>query len=108
MAFKVVFAPEAQEQLIALYRYVADVASPQIAAHFTDAIITYCEGLKVFPLRGAPRDDIRPGLRVSNYRKRTLIAFDVEGDTVSILGVFHGGQDFESALREGEASLAGE
>ena len=108
MAFKVVFAPEAQEQLVALYRYVADVASPKIAAHFTDAIITYCEGLTVFPLRGAPRDDIRPGLRVSNYRKRTLIAFDVDGDTVSILGVFHGGQDFESALREDEESHAGE
>ena len=108
MAFKVVFAPEAQEQLIALYRYVADAASPQIATRFTDAIITYCEGLKVFPLRGAPRDDIRPGLRVSNYRKCTRIAFDVDGDTVSILGVFHGGQDFESALREDEESHAGE
>ena len=40
MAFKVVFAPEAQEQLIALYRYVADAASPHIATRFTDVIIT--------------------------------------------------------------------
>ncbi len=41
-----------------------------------------------------------PGLRITNYRHSTVIAFTVDGSdqTVSILGVFYGGQDFETAL----------
>ena len=44
------------------------------------------------------RDDIRPGLRVINYKKRTVIAYAVLNDLVSILGVFYGGQDYETVL----------
>jgi toxin ParE1/3/4 len=35
------------------------------------------------------RDDIRLGLRITNYKKRAVIAFDVEADLVSIIGVFY-------------------
>jgi plasmid stabilization system protein ParE len=94
----VVFTPEADEQLAALYRYIADTASPEIAARYTDAIVTYCEGLGTLPHRGVRRDDIRSGLRVTNYRKRAVIAFTVEIERVSIIGVFYGGQDYEAAL----------
>jgi toxin ParE1/3/4 len=47
-----------------------------------------------------PRDDIRPGLRITNYRKRAVIAFEVDDALarVSILGVYYGGRDFERAL----------
>lgn len=48
--------------------------------------------------RGIRRDDIRPGLRVTNYKKRAVIAFDVAAERVSIIGVFYGGQDYETAL----------
>ncbi|WP_339477458.1 type II toxin-antitoxin system RelE/ParE family toxin [Pseudomonas sp. RL_5y_Pfl2_73] len=99
MAYPVEFAPEALEQLAALYRYIATAASPEIAHRYTDAIVSYCEELQTFPHRGNQRDDIRPGLRITNYRKRTVIAFAVEADQVSILGVFYGGQDFEGALQ---------
>jgi toxin ParE1/3/4 len=97
----VVFTPEADEQLVALYRYIASAASPEIAARYTDAIVTYCEGLGTLPYRGVQRDDIRPGLRVTNYRKRTVIAFTVEVERVSIIGVFYGGQDYGAALQPG-------
>jgi toxin ParE1/3/4 len=50
--YRVVFSPEAEEQLAALYRYIAAAASPDIAQRYTEAIITYCEGLRNFPLRG--------------------------------------------------------
>ncbi|AUM72275.1 type II toxin-antitoxin system RelE/ParE family toxin [Pseudomonas fluorescens] len=99
MAHTVEFAPQALEQLAALYRYIATEASPEIAHRYTDAIVTYCEELQTFPHRGNQRDDIRPGLRITNYRKRTVIAFAVEAEQVSILGVFYGGQDFEGALQ---------
>ena len=40
MAYTVEFAPEALEQLTALYGYIATAASPQIAQRYTDAIVT--------------------------------------------------------------------
>ncbi|MEI9979875.1 MAG: type II toxin-antitoxin system RelE/ParE family toxin [Edaphobacter sp.] len=102
MSYTVVFTPEAEAQLIELYGYIAAEASPEIAARFTDDIVTYCESLNTFPARGNRRDDIRPGLRVTSYRKRVAIAFHVDDDRVTIIGVFYGGQDYEGALLEGE------
>jgi plasmid stabilization system protein ParE len=77
---RVVFSPEAQDQLVDLYRYIASAASPAVAARHTDAIVGYCESLSLFPARGNRRDDVRPGLRITHYRKRTVIAFAVEDD----------------------------
>jgi toxin ParE1/3/4 len=89
-----------------LYRYIATAASPEIAQRYTEAIVTYCEELRTFPHRGNQRDDIRPGLRITNYRKRTVIAFAVDAKQISILGIFYGGQDFEIALQSGLDDLS--
>lgn len=95
----VIFTPEALEQLAVLYRYIAAAASPEIAERYISAIVTYCEGLQTFPHRGTRRDDVRPGLRITNYKKRAVIAFDVDAELVSIIGVFYGGQDYETVLQ---------
>lgn len=95
MSYSVVFSPEAQEQLTQLYRYIAQAASPDIAARYTEAIVDYCESLSTFPLRGTRREDVRPGLRITNYKKRVVIAFGVGSEVVTIIGVFYGGQDYE-------------
>jgi len=97
----VVFSPEARAQLTDLYGYIAGAASPEVAARYTDAIVAHCEALSTFPMRGTMRDDIRPGLRITNYRKRAIIAFSVLGDTVAIIGIFYGGQDYGAALQDG-------
>lgn len=62
-------------------------------------MVRACEGLAIFPHRGRPRDDVRPGLRITNYRGRVAIAFKVEADRVSILGLYAGGQNYETLLR---------
>ena len=100
MSCRVVFSPEAEEQLVALYRYIAAAASPDVAAQYTEAIVACCETLSTFPHRGMMRGDVRPGLRITNYRKRTVIAYAVDADRVSIIGVFYGGQDYESLLQD--------
>ena len=66
-------------------------------------MVETCEGLALFPLRGVPRDDIRPGLRLTHHKGRTLIAYAVDkaARRVSIVGVFYGGQDHKGALAEG-------
>ena len=41
-------------------------------------------------------------MRTTTYRKRTMIAYEIAessgGDVVNILGVFHGGQNWETML----------
>jgi hypothetical protein len=53
------------------------------------------------------RDDIRLGLRVINYRGSTIIAFAVndKNEAVSIVGIYYGGQDFESMLVQDQKVL---
>lgn len=104
MSYTVRFSHKARDQLIALDAYIATAASPDIAARYTDAVTEYCLSLELFPERGIRRDDIRPGVRITNYRKRTVIAFtvDTRAERVEILGVFYGGQDYETTLQTSE------
>jgi toxin ParE1/3/4 len=66
------------------------------------AILDHIDGILVFPLGGRARDDLRPGMRTSTFKKRTLVAYEVDESSgelvVNILGVFHGGRDWEAAL----------
>ncbi len=98
MPHTVIFSPEAQEQLVALYQYISVAVSPKIAEHYTESIIVHCEGLQDFPHRGTRRDDVRPGLRITNYKKRAISAFTVGAKWVFIIGIYYGGRDYESAL----------
>ena len=100
MPYRVIFAPEAEEQLLELFDYIANAASPDIALRYTNALVSYCESFCNFPYRGNRRDDIRPGLRTTHYRKRTVIAFTVSDATISIIGIFHGGQNYEAQLTD--------
>lgn len=100
MLRRVVFAPEAEAQLVSLYRYIAREASADIAQRFTGAIVDFCESLAQFSERGTPRDDIRLGLRTLAFRRRVTIGYAVRGEMVVILGVFYGGQDFEALMME--------
>ena len=100
MSYTVVFTPEAEAQLIELYGYIAAEATPETAARFTDGIVTYCESLSSFPVRGTRRDDVRPGLRITSYRRRVVIAFAVDADQVQIIGIFYGGQNYEAILQD--------
>jgi toxin ParE1/3/4 len=101
MNYNVVFSPEADEQLLSLYHWIAKKASPETAFRYTQAIISYCEGFCTLPT-GFKRDDLRPGLMTRNYEKRVVIAFYIDDGqkTVFIIGIFYGGQDYEVLLQE--------
>ncbi len=104
MSYSVRFAPEAADQLEELHSYIRQAATPAIASDYLDAIMDHCEGLAAFPHRGAQRDDIRPRLRTTAYKKRVVIAFTVDdnAEQVTILGVFYGGRDYESTLTDSD------
>lgn len=96
--YRVVFRPEALEQLEELYDFIANAGSPGNAAGFTEAIVSLCESLANFPFRGTARDDLRPGLRTIGYGNRVIIAFAVLNEDVAIVGIFYGGRDHASLL----------
>lgn len=100
MAYSVVFAPEAQADLIGLYDYIAEHGSPERALAYVERIEAMCRGLATFPERGARRDDIRRGLRVIGLARRVAIAFHVGTGTVTIDRILYGGRDLAAALDE--------
>jgi toxin ParE1/3/4 len=97
---RVLFTASAERQLDRLHRHIADRAGEGIADGYVDRIVTFCQGLSTFPLRGKARDDLLPGLRTIGFERRVTIAFMVTTDAVLIEGVFYGGQDFEANFRE--------
>ncbi|MGD9710202.1 MAG: type II toxin-antitoxin system RelE/ParE family toxin [Halothiobacillaceae bacterium] len=100
MHYAVVFSPEADDQLQALFHYIAENSSIDTAHRYTNEIVETCERLARFPHRGVQRDDVRAGLRVTHHRGRTVIAYTVDDDScrVAILGLFYGGRDYASLL----------
>lgn len=92
---RVDFAPEALQDLIRLYDWIADAAGPDTAFRYIGRIETYCRGLGLAAERGHRRDDIRPGLRIVGFERRVTIAFTVTESQVTILRLFYGGRDWE-------------
>ena len=98
MNHRVEFSPEALGDLIDLYDYIAARDGAGRAIGYIDRIEECCQGLSVFPNRGAARDDLRPGLRILGFERRAVIAFYVASDRVTILRVLYGGRNVETAL----------
>lgn len=104
--YTVAFAPEAEDDLAELYDYIAAHGSPNIAFRYTEAIVSYCESLSSSPHRGTRRDDVRAGLRITNYKHHAVIAFEVDETAaiVTVLGIYYGGRDYERVLGSDESS----
>jgi toxin ParE1/3/4 len=91
----VILSPEAREDLIALYDWIAAAAHPQTALGYIERIETYCQGMRIGSERGTRRDDIRPGLRIVTFERRVTIAFTVDPARVVILRLFYAGRNWE-------------
>jgi toxin ParE1/3/4 len=89
------FSPEAGDDLLALYDWIAVAAHPDTALAYVERIEAYFRGFDVASERGHRRDDIRPGLRIVGFERRVTIAFTVEETRVVILRVFYGGRNWE-------------
>jgi plasmid stabilization system protein ParE len=101
-SYTVIFTPRALRQLAGLYTHIADRSGEARAESFTGRIVADCRSLATFPERGTKRGDIRPNLRTKGYARSVTIAFSINAatDTVAIHGIFYGGQDFETVLRD--------
>ena len=102
MTHKIVFAPEALDDLRALYDLIADAAAPERAFTYVEAIRLHLLGFANFLLRGTRRDHIRPGLRTIGYKRRVTIAFLTTEAEVIILRILYAGRDVDTLLREND------
>lgn len=101
MTHKVLFAPEAQNDLKELYLYIAERAGERRAMAYIERIEAYCLGFADFPERGNRRDDVFPGLRIIGFEGRITLAFLVGADTVSFLRILYGGRDLGTLAGDG-------
>ncbi len=103
MSRRIDLTPEAVLQLNQLDEWISRNASDESARRFVSEVLAHINGILQFPYAGRLRDDVRPGLRITSYRKRTLIAYVVDGAAddmvVSVIGIFHGGQEWTATLR---------
>lgn len=98
MRRKVVFSPEARDDLFRLYEHIAERGAPNAALAYISRLEARCVGLATFPEQGVLRDDIRPGLRLLGFERRTEVAFHIAPETVVIDRIFHGGQTVTAGL----------
>jgi len=97
---RVIYAPEAQQDLYQLYSYLSGQAGPQRARTYTARIETHCLGFAEFAERGTRRDELRPGLRTVGFERRVTIAFHVTPEFVVIDRILYGGRDLGAAFGE--------
>jgi toxin ParE1/3/4 len=97
---RVVFAPEAQDDLRKIYLFIAEQAGDARAMAYLERIEAYCAGFATFPQRGMRRDDLLPGLRIVGFEQRISIAFHVTAGVVTLDRVFYGGRDFAALLSQ--------
>lgn len=91
----VLFSPEAEQDLLGLYTFIADRSGEERAFAYVERIEAYCLPFETIPERGTCRDDLRSGLRVTGFEQRVTIAFHITDDAVVIDRVLYGGRSLE-------------
>lgn len=100
---QIVFRPEAEVDVVALYKNIADSGgSFNVSFRFTERLRDACYTLADFSERGRLHDDIMEDLRIIVLERKTVIAYFVKGNSVIINNIFHGGRDWEAILLNGE------
>lgn len=100
--YDVIFTPDAVEELYNIGSYIVENGGDaNTAVRYTEKLRESCHKLKIWPIRGNSRDNIRNNLRIYPLDKKAVAAFEVDEDLhiVRILGIYYGGRDYESLLR---------
>lgn len=97
---EVKLSPEASADLVVLYDWIAEQASPDVAMSYVDRLETYVRSLTTASERGTLHHGIREGLRTIGFERRVTIAFTVTVDEVIVLGFYYGGRNWQEILTE--------
>ncbi|KRA42581.1 hypothetical protein ASD80_09050 [Devosia sp. Root635] len=72
--------------------------SRRFASNYIERIRTRIRSFELAGARGTIRDDIGPGVRAVGLLPSITVAFVVNAESVIILRVLYGGQDWQAAL----------
>lgn len=97
MAHKLTFRPAAEADIRALHDYIAEHAGLTVANAYLARVERACRQLTTFPERGTVRRELGEGIRIIGFERCTAIAFRVDGDTVRVLRLLYGGQEFPAS-----------
>lgn len=97
MAFEVNFSAEAEDDLFAIYVYVAEASGIERADGFDRRLRAACLKLANFPNRGTPQEEMAAGLRSIAFERRATIYYRV-GEAVEIVRVIYAGRDAQRAF----------
>lgn len=99
--YAVKYAEEFDERLdiIAEYMELHGRSDASITRYISE-VYNSCSAFETFPNRGTPHDDVMPGLKTTHLKGDTILPFVVDdgAKTVWFLGVFYGGQDWQSVF----------
>jgi toxin ParE1/3/4 len=96
--YAVHFLAESIKDLDALFCYIAEKASPEIADGYIARIERLCLSLESFPQRGTSIPGRVPGLRTMGFERRVTVLFRVSKGRVDILRILYGGRNLEPLL----------
>ncbi len=98
MIYAVQLSALAIEDLIAPHHWVSVEADIPTADGYLIRIEERVAALADFPHRGSPRDDLAAGLRTLTFERRILIAYTVDGKTVTVQRVINAVRDLAPLL----------
>ncbi|MEQ9123039.1 MAG: type II toxin-antitoxin system RelE/ParE family toxin [Alphaproteobacteria bacterium] len=84
--------------------WVSERGGPSTARRYVDRLFASIDRMSAGALRGTPRDDIRPGLRIVGFERNLTIAFRVTADEVEVVRIFRRGRNWSSDLSETPSS----
>lgn len=97
---RVEFSQAARSDLFAIYDWINQASGWETATGYIERLERYCIGFGVASERGMSHDELYPGLRVVGFERRVAIAFLVRDESVVIVRLFYGGQDWRKSFED--------
>src|ERR1700688_1643623 len=97
------WSPEAEQDLLAIWDYVAREASPDVADEQLRSLDRACEALAEWPHSGRARDELFRSVR-SIAVEAYVVFYRVGNSEIEIIRVLHGRRDVDAIFsRSGES-----
>jgi toxin ParE1/3/4 len=98
VAAKVTLSPEALDDLLSIYVYIAEAAGLEVADRHDGRIRATCSSLAIFPDRGTPHEEFARGVRSIPFKRSATIYYRVTRGDVMIVRILPKGVDARRAF----------
>lgn len=100
MKYRVVYRPLADDDLVAIYSFVAE-KNPASAIALIHQIRAQCATLETMAERAPLRERLGSGIRIFVIDRKVTVAYRIEDKRIEIMRVFYAGQNIPERLDNG-------